>query len=91
MQYISVISLGLHVPLLIAYHFNGHEFIGLVVQTFEDLPKGAFPNHFKHFKPVANVVMQHLEEQEEEHINTWLFMWHYMWYYGLKNKWKKMF
>lgn len=55
------------VPFLIAYHLNGYEFVVLVVQTFQDLPKGAFPNHFKHFKPVANVVMQHLEKQEEEH------------------------
>lgn len=34
------------VPFLIAYHLNGYEFVVLVVQTFQDLPKGAFPNHF---------------------------------------------
>lgn len=49
------------IPFLIAYHLNGYEFIVLVVQTFQDLPKGAFPNHLKHFKSVADVVMQHLE------------------------------
>lgn len=55
------------VPFLIAYHLDGYELIVLVVETFEDLPKGAFPDHFEHFKPVANMVMQHLEEQEGEH------------------------
>lgn len=55
---------GFYVPFLIAYHLNGYKFIVLVVQTFQDLPKGAFPNHFKHLKPVANVVVQHLEKQE---------------------------
>ena len=55
------------VPFLVAYHLNGYQFIVLVVQTFQDLPKGAFPNHLQHFKSVANVVVQHLEKQEEEH------------------------
>lgn len=57
----------LHVPFLIAYHLNGYELIVLVVQTFQDLSKGAFPNNFKHLKPVANVVVQYLEQQKNEH------------------------
>lgn len=44
-------------PFLIAYHLNGYEFIVLVVQTFQDLSKGAFPDHFKYLKPVGNMVM----------------------------------
>lgn len=55
------------VPFLIAYHLNGYQFIVLVVQAFQDLSKGAFPDHFKHLKPVSNVVMQHLKRQKEEH------------------------
>lgn len=49
-------------PFFVAYHLNGYELIILVVQTFQNLPKGAFPNHFKHFKPVGNVVVQHLQK-----------------------------
>ena len=56
-----------HVPFLIADHLNGYELIVLVVQTFQDLSEGAFPNHFKHLKPVANVIVQHLEMHEKEH------------------------
>lgn len=40
-----------------------------MVQTFKDLPKGAFPDHFKHFKPVGNVVMQYLEDQNKNTVN----------------------
>lgn len=50
-------AFGFNVPFLIAYHLNCYKFIVLVVQTFQDLPKGAFPDHFKYFKPVANVIM----------------------------------
>lgn len=70
------------VPFLIAYHLNGYEFIVFVVQTFQDLPKGAFPDHFKHLKAVANVVMQHLEKQEEEHCE-YLSSLHYYAVYAL--------
>lgn len=45
------------VPFLIAYHLNGYEFIVLVVQTFQDLAKGSFPNNFKHLEPVGNMVV----------------------------------
>ena len=54
-------------PFLIANHLDGYEFIGFVVQTFQDLPEGAFPNHLQNLKPVGDVVVQHLEEQEDEH------------------------
>lgn len=49
--------LARHLPFLVANHLNGYELVILVVQTFQDLPKGAFPNHFKYFKSVGNVVM----------------------------------
>lgn len=54
-----------------------------MVQTFQDLPEGAFPNHFKHFEPVANVVMQHLEKREEEHCE-YLSRPHYYVLYEIK-------
>ena len=72
--------LVLHIPFLIAYHLNGYEFIILVVQTFQDLPKGAFPDHLKHFKSVADVVMQHLEKQEEEHCEDLSWLHYYVLY-----------
>lgn len=49
-----------------------------MIQTFQDLSKGAFPDHFKHFKPVANVVMQHLEKQEEEHCEYVIRIYYYV-------------
>lgn len=55
-----------HIPFFVAYHLNGYKLIILVVQAFQDLPKGPFPNHFKHFKPVGNVVMQHLKKQRKD-------------------------
>lgn len=56
-------------PFLVAYHLNGDELVVLVVQTFQDLPKGAFPNHFKYFKSVGNVVVQHLNKQRKDYFN----------------------
>lgn len=47
-------------PSLIADHLYGYQLVVLVVQTFQDLSKGAFPDHFEHLKPVAKVVVQHL-------------------------------
>lgn len=38
-----------------------------MVQAFQNLSKGAFTNHFKYFKSVGDMVMQHLQ-QEKEHI-----------------------
>lgn len=59
--------LARHVPFLVAYHLNGYELVILVVQTFQDLPKGAFPDHFKYFKSVGDVVVQHLDKPRKDH------------------------
>lgn len=59
--------LARYLPFLVAYHLNGYKLIILVVQTFQDLPKGAFSNHFKYLKSVANVVVEHLKKQRKEY------------------------
>lgn len=61
--------LAQHQPFLVAYHLNGDELVILVVQTFQDLPKGAFPNNFKYFKSVGNVVVKHLNKQRKDYFN----------------------
>lgn len=50
-------SVGVCVPFLIPYHLDGYKLIVLVVQTLQDLPEGAFPDHFKHLEPVGDVVV----------------------------------
>lgn len=54
------------VPFLIADHLDSDQLIVFVVQTFQNLSEGTFPDHLEHFEPVGNVVVKHLEEQERE-------------------------
>lgn len=54
-------------PFFIPYHLDGYKFIVFVVQTLQDLPEGALPDDFKHFKPVGDVVVQHLDKQDNRY------------------------
>ena len=54
-------SVLLFAPFLVPDDLDGHHLAGLVVQTFEDLTKGTFPDHLQNLEPVANMVMQNLE------------------------------
>lgn len=54
-------------PFFIPYHLDGDELIVLVVQTLQDLPEGALPDDFQYLKPVGDVVVQHLDKQDNRH------------------------
>lgn len=53
-------------PLFVPDDFQGHQFIVFVIQAFDHLSKGPFPDHVQNLISVGNVVMQDLQKSGQQ-------------------------
>lgn len=60
-------------PFLVANDLDGHHLIGLMIQTFKDLPKRSLPNHLQDFIAVGDMVVKDLHTYhiwKESHVSA---------------------